>query len=79
MLGKLPGYRRASRYVLEAKNPLTQGEPPMYLAIHYVDDIHSFEGKNFDAINVTPWTLKHLDEAKVAVMRMWDKVYDHGF
>ncbi|KAK4941666.1 hypothetical protein LTR10_018405 [Elasticomyces elasticus] len=79
LLSKLPGYRRSLRYVIGPKAFNTQGEPPKYLAIHEIDDVHAFDGKEAEAANTTPWTTKHLKEAKTFIPRMWEKVYSKGF
>lgn len=79
LLSKLPGYRRSLRYVIGPTTPLTQGEPPKYLAIHEVDNVHAFDGKEAEAANTTPWTTKHIKEAKTFIPRMWEKVYSQGF
>ena len=79
LLSKLPGYRRSLRYVIGPKTPITQGEPPKYLAIHEIDNVHAFDGKEAEAANTTPWTTKHIEEAKTFIPRMWEKVYSQGF
>ncbi|KAJ9503579.1 hypothetical protein H2202_000718 [Exophiala xenobiotica] len=79
LLSKLPGYRRSLRYVIGPKTPLTQGEPPKYLAIHEVDNPQAFDGKEAEAANTTKWTVKHINEAKTFTPRMWQRVTAEGF
>ena len=79
LLSKLPGYRRSLRYVIGPKTYITQGEPPKYLAIHEIDNVHAFDGKEAEAANTTPWTTKHIQEAKTFIPRMWEKVTSQGF
>ncbi|KAJ9622121.1 uncharacterized protein PV06_05805 [Exophiala oligosperma] len=79
LLSKLPGYRRSLRYIVGPRTPVTQGDPPRYLAIHEVDNVHAFDGKEAEAANVTPWTVKHIAEAKVFIPRMWRKITEEGF
>jgi len=79
MLGRLPGYRRSLRYVIGPPTPLTLGEPPKYLAIHEVDGPHAFEGPEAEAANTTPWTVRQIQESKVFVARMWERMYAQGF
>lgn len=65
LLSKLPGYNRSLRYKIGPKAPLTQGEPEPYLAIHFVDDVSkAFGGKEAEAANTTPWTVKHIQQSK---------------
>lgn len=70
MLSKLPGYRRSLRYKLGPKTPLTRDEsPPAYLAIHEIDSVRCFGGKEAEAANSTPWTKKQLEESREFVAR----------
>ena len=79
MLHKLPGYRRSSRYVIGPRTSLTHGEPPKYLAIHEIDDLRGFDGKEAEAANTTPWTVKHIETSKVFIPRGWELVHSQGF
>lgn len=70
MLSKLPGYRRSLRYKIGPKTPLTRDEdPPPYLAIHEVESVEAFGGKEAEAANSTPWTTKHIQESKPFIAR----------
>ncbi|KIW26512.1 hypothetical protein, variant [Cladophialophora immunda] len=79
MLHKLPGYRRSSRYVIGPKMALTEGDPPKYLAIHEMNDLRGFIGKEADAANDTPWTVKHIKDSKTFIVRGWQLIYSQGF
>lgn len=80
MLSKLPGYRRTSRYVLGPKLPITLGEPGRFLAIHEVDQIRAaFDSKEAEAVNATPWTVKHIKDSKVFIPRAWELLHSEGF
>ena len=80
LLAKLPGYRRTLRYKIGPKTPLTKDEdPPPYLAIHEVDDVVAFGGKEADAANSTPWTVKHIEQSKPFIARGWKLVAPEGF
>ncbi|KIX06604.1 uncharacterized protein Z518_04580 [Rhinocladiella mackenziei CBS 650.93] len=79
MLHKLPGYRRSLRYVIGPETPLTVGQPPKYLAVHEIENLRAFDGKEAEAANTTPWTVKHLKESKAFVPRGWELIYSQGF
>lgn len=79
LLAKLPGYHRSLRFKIGPDTPLTKTPPPKYLAIHYVDDISAFEGKEADAANETPWTKKHIAESKPFIARGWKLVHTEGY
>ncbi|OAL34514.1 hypothetical protein AYO20_06144 [Fonsecaea nubica] len=79
MLHKLPGYRRSSRYVIGPKTALTKDEPPKYLAIHEMDSLQGFVGKEADAANTTPWTVKHIKDSKVFIPRGWELITSRGY
>lgn len=79
MLHEIPGYRRSSRYVLGPRAPLTLGQPPKYLAIHELDSLKGLDGKEAQAANETPWTVKHLQTSKVFIVRGWELIYSQGF
>ena len=79
MLHKLPGYRRSSRYRSGPKTHLTEGDPPKYLAIHEMDELRGFDGKEAEAANSTPWTTKHIKDSKTFIARAWQMVYSQGF
>ena len=64
MLSKLPGYHRSLRYKIGPRTPLTQGDTEPYLALHFVNDVSTFETKEAEAANTTPWTVKHIDQSK---------------
>jgi len=79
MLHKLPGYRRTARYQIGPELLWTEGKPPKYLAIHEMDHWNGLDGKEAEAANTTPWTVKHVTESKPFVLRAWEKIYSQGF
>jgi hypothetical protein len=79
MLHKLPGYRRSSRYILGPRTPVTEGDPPKYLAIHEMDELAGLDGKEAEAANNTPWSVKNIKESKAFVGRAWKLLYSQGF
>ena len=79
MLHQLPGYRRSTRYVIGPEIPLTESDPPKYIAIHEMDALKGFDGKEAEAANTTPWTVKHIKDSKVFIGRGWDLIYWQGF
>ncbi len=79
MLHKLPGYRRSLRYIIGPKAPLTEGEPPKYLAVHELDTLAGLDSQEAKAANSTPWTVKSIKESKVFIPRRWKLVYSQGF
>lgn len=80
MLSKLPGYRRSLRYKLGPKTKLTKGDfQPDYLAIHEIDDLSGFGGKEAEAAITTPWTVKHIEDSEVVIVRGWKLLHTEGF
>ena len=79
LLHKLPGYRRSARYVIGPTTPLTKSEPPKYLAIHEMDSLDGFGGKEAEAANTTPWTKKHIADSKPFIPRGWQLIHPEGF
>jgi len=79
MLHKIPGYRRTPRYLLGPKAPLTKGEPARYLAVHEFDGLEGLGGKEAEAANSTPWTVKHVKDSKVMIARAWELIHSQGF
>jgi hypothetical protein len=79
MLAAMPGYRRTLRYVLGPKAPLTRGEPAKFLAVHEMDELKGLGSEAGQAANQTPWTVRHVKESKVFVVRAWELVYSLGF
>lgn len=80
LLSKAPGYRRTLRYRLGPKAPLTKDdEPPAYLAVHEVDSLEKWRGKETDVADGTEWTKKQLGESKVFVARGWRLIHAEGF
>jgi hypothetical protein len=80
MLAKVPGYRCSKRYKFGPVVPvLSLNEAPSYLAIHECDYLEGFGGQEAKELNETEWTVKHIKEAKVFIVRSWEKVFDIGF
>ena len=79
LLAKLPGYRRSLRFKIGPDTPLTKTPPPKYLAIHYVDDVSAFGGKEAEAANTTPWTVKHIEQSKPFIARGWKLIKAEGY
>jgi hypothetical protein len=79
MLSKVPEYRRSLRCVLGPKTGYTEAETPRYLAIHEFDGSGGVGGKEAEAANTTPWTVKHITGAKRMTVRCWKLIYSQGF
>ncbi|KAK3723300.1 hypothetical protein LTR37_002023 [Vermiconidia calcicola] len=79
MLSKLPGYRRSLRYRIGPDTPLTKSETQPYLAIHEIDDVSAFGGKEAEAANTTPWTVKHIEQSKPFIARAFKKIMEQGY
>lgn len=80
MLAKIPGYRRTLRYRLGPRTPLTKGDVvPEYLALHECDDVGAFGGKEAEAANATPWTMKQMKESEVFTARGWKLMHAQGY
>lgn len=62
------------------QTPLTKGSGPEevqpYLAIHEVDDVSAFGGKEAEEANTTPWTKKHIEERYPFISTVWIVHYD---
>lgn len=75
LVSKIPGYRRSLRYKLSpVQTPLTKGdgaeEVQPYLAIHEVDNVAAFGGKEAEAASTTAWTEKHVKESHPFIARV---------
>jgi hypothetical protein len=80
MLNTLPGYRRSQRYKIGNPVPvLTRGEPTKFFAIHELDHFDGMSGPEAHATNNTEWTKKHVAEAKVMIVRGFEKVQAEGY
>jgi len=79
MLAKIPGYWRTSRYLLGPATAVTLGQPGRCFAIHEFDDLAGLAGKEAEAASATPWSLKHINDSRVCIMRGWDLVHSEGY
>jgi len=80
VLHKVPGYRRSQRYKLGPPiEDLTLEKAPPYVAIHEVDDVNRFFSGPEHAAAWSDWTKKQVADAKVFVVRGWEKIHASGY
>jgi hypothetical protein len=79
LLRELPGYRRCSRYVIGLKTPsMIVTQPAKYIAIHELNSLDAYSSKEAELANNTSWTVKHVEESEIAILRGWELVYSGG-
>ncbi|KAH8652234.1 hypothetical protein BX600DRAFT_472165 [Xylariales sp. PMI_506] len=76
LLKLAPGYCRSTRYRWLAKETFTgDGNPPLYLALHEVDDVEIFmQSHEAKEANSTVWTQRHVTKSKTVAARAWKRL-----
>lgn len=80
LLSKVPGYRRSQRYKIGVPVPiLTRGTPVKFLTVHEFDFLSGFAGPEASKLNGTEWTKRQVGDAKVMIVRAFEKIHAEGF
>ena len=82
-LASYPGYRRTLRYRLGSKTPQAkEGDTPLFLAMHEVDDAEGWMEGRAEAAKVarpSEWAVRNVKGCRVFVVRGWRLVGSEGY